>query len=51
MAHGFICGESKLQELAKLEEVSKYYETDSLQNFLLYFMVLLTAKFFKNCPV
>ena len=36
------------KNLAKHWKVSKYYETDCLQNFLLHFMLLLTRKFVKN---
>ena len=41
----FICGEGKLVQTPK---VSKYYENDSLQNFLLPFMSLLTALIVKT---
>ena len=35
----------------KTSKVSKYYENDCLQNFLLHFMSLLTAKFVKNSHI
>ena len=37
-----------LENLVKHEQVSKYYEHERLQNFLLIFMFLLTAPIFKN---
>ena len=39
------------KNLAKHWKVSKYYETDCLQNFLLLFMFLLTTKFVKNSHI
>ena len=36
------------ENLVKHREVSKYYETDCLQNFILLFMLLLTTKFVKT---
>ena len=36
------------ENLVKHKKVSKYYEKDSLQNFLSLFMSLLTAKFVRN---
>ena len=36
------------ENLVKHRKVSKYYETDFVQNFTLLFMLLLTTKFFKN---
>ena len=37
------------ENLVKLQQVSKYYENDCLQKFLLLFMSLLQIKFVKNC--
>ena len=34
--------------LVKHQKVSKYYEIDCLQNFILFFMLLLTTKFVKT---
>ena len=34
-----------MENLAKHQKVPKYYETDCLENFLLLYMSLLTAKF------
>ena len=39
------------KNLAKGQKVSKYYENDGLQNFVPFFMYLLTAKFTKNSPI
>ena len=39
------------ENLVKHQKVSKYYENDCLQNFLLLFMSLLTAKFVKNSHI
>ena len=39
------------ENLLKHQRVSKYYESDCLQNFLLLFMFLLTAKFVKNSRI
>ena len=39
------------ENLAKHQKVSKYYENDCLQNFLLLFMSLLTASFIKNSHI
>ena len=39
------------KNLAKHWKVSKYYETDCLQNFLLLFMFLLTTNFVKNSHI
>ena len=39
------------KNLVKHWKVSKYYETNCLQNFLLLFMFLLTTKFVKNSDV
>ena len=39
------------ENLVKHRKVSKYYETDCLQNFLLLFMFLLTTKFVKNSHI
>ena len=36
------------ENLVKHQKVSKYYENDCLQNFLLLFRSLLTPKFVKN---
>ena len=36
------------ENLVKHEKVPKYYKTDFLQNFLFFFMFLLTTKFVKN---
>ena len=36
------------ENLVKHREVSKYYETDCLQNFILLFMLFLTTEFVKN---
>ena len=47
-AHRFTCGERKIWSNIR---VSKYYENISLQNFLLNYMSLLTAKIFKNSHI
>ena len=39
------------ENLIKHHTVSKYYENDCLQNFILLFMSLLTAKFVKTCHI
>ena len=39
------------ENLVKHPKVSKYYETDCLQNFLLFFMFLLTVKLVKNIHI
>ena len=39
------------ENLVKHQKLSKYYENDCLQNFLLLFMSLLTAKFVKNSHI
>ena len=39
------------ENLAKLQQVSKYYEKDCLQIFLLLFMSLLPTKFVKNSHI
>ena len=39
------------KHLVKHQKVSKYFETDFLQSFLLLFMFLLTAKFVKNSHI
>ena len=39
------------EKLVKHQKVSKYYENDYLQNFLLHFMFLLTATFVKNSHI
>ena len=36
------------ENLVKQKKVSKYYENDCVENFLLHFMLLMTAKFFKT---
>ena len=38
-------------KFGKTSKVSKYYETDCLQNFLLLFMLLLTTAFVKNSHI
>ena len=37
--------------MVKNQKVSKYYETDCLQNFVLLFIFLLTIKFVKNSHI
>ena len=39
------------KNLAKHWKVSKYYETDCLQNFFLHFMFLSTTKYVKNSHI
>ena len=39
------------ENLVKHRKVSKYYETDCLQNFLLHFLFLLTTNFVKNSDI
>ena len=39
------------ENLVKHPKVSKYYETDCLQNFLLFFMFLSTAKSVKSSHI
>ena len=39
------------KDLVNHRKVSKYYETDGLQNFLLLFMFLLATKFAKNSHI
>ena len=39
------------ENLVKHQRVSKYYENDFLQNFLLHFRSLLTAKFVQNSHI
>ena len=39
------------KKLVKHQKVSKYYENDCLQNFLLLFRSLLTAKFVKKSHI
>ena len=39
------------ENLRKRQRVSKYYENDCLQNFILHFVSLLTAKLVKNSNI
>ena len=39
------------ENLVKHQKVSKYYETDCLQNFLFFCMFLLTTKIVKNSHI
>ena len=39
------------ENLVKYQKVSKYYDHDSLENFILVFMFLLTALFVKNSMI
>ena len=39
------------ENFVKRQKVSKYYDYDCLQNFLLLFMSLLTAPISKNSPI
>ena len=39
------------ENLVKHQRVSIYYENDSLQNILLHYISLLTAKFVEKCPL
>ena len=47
--HRFTCDEK--ENLVKHQRVSKYYENDYLQNFLLHYISLLTATFVKNSHI
>ena len=38
-------------KVGKTSTVSKYYENDCLQNFILLFMSLIAAKFIKNSHI
>ena len=49
ITHRSTCGKKK--NLVKYQNVSKYYENDCLQDFLLFFMSLLTAKFVKTSHI
>ena len=40
-----------MENLVTYQKVSKYYENDCVQNFLLRFMSLLTAKFIKSIHI
>ena len=47
--HCFTCGEK--ENLVKHQRVSKYYKNDCLQNVLLHYISLLTAKFVKKSHI
>ena len=49
LAHRFACDEKK--NFVKYQKVSKYYENDYPENFLLLFMSILTAKSVKNSRI